>query len=77
MLKLHDIRIFLIPTPREQETAYMQSFVHDDDEFNAIIDQGMIILENELSSIFWENVWYANLEGRRNFLHLHDSTEEV
>ncbi|GMN30892.1 hypothetical protein TIFTF001_041520 [Ficus carica] len=33
-----DIRSILIPTPREQETAYMRSFVPDDDESDAIID---------------------------------------
>ncbi|GMN19374.1 hypothetical protein TIFTF001_046945 [Ficus carica] len=72
-----DIRSILTPTPREQQTAYMQSFVPDDDESDVIIDQWTMILENELSSIFWENVWYADLEGRQNFLRLHVSTEEV
>ncbi|GMN47965.1 hypothetical protein TIFTF001_017136 [Ficus carica] len=72
-----DIRSIFIPTLREQDTGYMQSFVPDDDESDAIINQWTIILENELSSIFWENVWYANLEGRRNFLRLHGSTEEA
>ncbi|GMN48068.1 hypothetical protein TIFTF001_017236 [Ficus carica] len=72
-----DIRSILITTPREQETAYMRRFAPDDDESDAIIDQWTIILENELSSIFWENIWYADLEGHRNVLCLHVSTEEV
>ncbi|GMN52589.1 hypothetical protein TIFTF001_021735 [Ficus carica] len=55
----------------------MQSFVPDDDEPDAIIDQWTTILEDELSSIFWENVWYADLEGHQNFLRLHGSIEEV
>ena len=55
----------------------MRSFVPDDDESNVIIDQWTVILENKLSSIFQENVWYANLEGRQNFLRLHVSTKEV
>ncbi|GMN59686.1 hypothetical protein TIFTF001_028776 [Ficus carica] len=53
------------------------SIVPDDDESDAIIGQWTIILENELSSIFWETVWYADLEGHRNFLRLYVSTEEV
>ena len=77
MLNYQDIRSILIPTPRERETAYMRSFVPDDDESDAIIDQWTMILENEVSSIFWENLWFADLEGRRNFLRLHVSTEEV
>ncbi|GMN67232.1 hypothetical protein TIFTF001_036292 [Ficus carica] len=72
-----NIRSILIPTSREQETVYIRSFVPDDDESDAIIDQWTIILENELSSVFWENVWYADLEGRQNFLRLHGSTKEV
>ena len=52
----------------------MIGFVPYDDDSDSIVDNWAAILESG-RSIFWEDSFHADLEGRRNFLD--DGTERV
>ncbi|GMN38519.1 hypothetical protein TIFTF001_007750 [Ficus carica] len=56
------------------EANYMIGFVPYDDDSDAIVDNWANILRSG-RSIFWEELLYADLEGRRNFLN--GGTERV
>ncbi|GMN43123.1 hypothetical protein TIFTF001_012332 [Ficus carica] len=58
----------------EQKANHMIGFVPYHDDSDAIVDNWATILESG-RSIFWEDLLYADLEGRRNFLN--GGTERV
>ncbi|GMN48162.1 hypothetical protein TIFTF001_017347 [Ficus carica] len=69
-----NINSILVPTLTEQKANHMIGFVPYDDDSDAIVDNWANILRSG-RSIFWEELLYANLEGRRNFLN--GGTERV
>ncbi|GMN31903.1 hypothetical protein TIFTF001_049726 [Ficus carica] len=69
-----NITSILVPTLAEQKANYMIGFVPYDDDSDAIVDNWANILRSG-RSIFWEELLYADLEGRRNFLN--GGTERV
>ncbi|GMN73499.1 hypothetical protein TIFTF001_053038 [Ficus carica] len=62
-----NIKSILVPTLVEQKANHMIGFVPYHDHSDAIVDNWATILESG-RSIFWEELLYADLEGRRNFL---------
>ncbi|GMN73054.1 hypothetical protein TIFTF001_054262, partial [Ficus carica] len=58
----------LVPTLEEQKANHMIGFVPYHDDSDAIMDNWATILESG-KSIFWEDLLYADLEDRRNFLN--------
>ncbi|GMN38521.1 hypothetical protein TIFTF001_007751 [Ficus carica] len=69
-----NINSILVPTLAEQKANHMIEFVPYDDDSDAIVDNWANILRSG-KSIFWEELLYADLEGRRNFLN--GGTERV
>ncbi|GMN69981.1 hypothetical protein TIFTF001_039024 [Ficus carica] len=69
-----NINSILVPTLTEQKANHMIGFVPYDDDYDAIVDNWANILRSG-RSIFWEELLYADLEGRRNFLN--GGTERV
>ncbi|GMN75043.1 hypothetical protein TIFTF001_052517, partial [Ficus carica] len=69
-----NINSILVPTLAEQKANHMIGFVPYDDDSDAIVDNWANILRSG-RSIFWEELLYADLEGRRNFLN--GGTERV
>ncbi|GMN64217.1 hypothetical protein TIFTF001_033298 [Ficus carica] len=69
-----NINSILVPTLAEQKANHMIGFVPYDDDSDAIVDNWANILRSGIS-IFWEELLYADLEGRRNFLN--GGTERV
>ncbi|GMN19199.1 hypothetical protein TIFTF001_039741 [Ficus carica] len=67
-----NIKSILVPTLEEQKANHMKGFVPYYDEPDAIVDNWATILESG-TSIFWEDLLHADLEGRRNFLHGYES----
>ncbi|GMN44937.1 hypothetical protein TIFTF001_014119 [Ficus carica] len=63
-----NINSILVPTLEEQKANHMIGFVLYHDDSDAIVDNWATILESG-RSIFWEDLLYADLEGRRNFLN--------
>ncbi|GMN59809.1 hypothetical protein TIFTF001_028912 [Ficus carica] len=63
-----NINSILVPTLAEQKANHMIGFVSYDDDSDAIVDNWANILRSG-RSIFWEELLYADLEGRRNFLN--------
>ncbi|GMN22768.1 hypothetical protein TIFTF001_047482 [Ficus carica] len=72
--KLQNINSILVPTLAEQKANHMIGFVPYDDDSDAIVDNWANILRSG-RSIFWEELLYADLEGRRNFFN--GGTERV
>ncbi|GMN47333.1 hypothetical protein TIFTF001_016509 [Ficus carica] len=62
-----NIKSILVPTLAEQKANHMIGFVPYHDHSDCIVDNWATILESG-RSIFWEELLYADLEGRRNFL---------
>ncbi|GMN47370.1 hypothetical protein TIFTF001_016548 [Ficus carica] len=69
-----NINSILVPTLEEQKANHMIGFVPYHDDSDAIVDNWATILESG-RSIYWEDLLYADLEGRRNFLN--GGTERV
>ncbi|GMN54192.1 hypothetical protein TIFTF001_023319 [Ficus carica] len=69
-----NINSILVPTLAEQKANHMIGFVPYDDDSDAIVDNWANILRSG-RSILWEELLYADLEGRRNFLN--GGTERV
>ncbi|GMN54713.1 hypothetical protein TIFTF001_023840 [Ficus carica] len=69
-----NINSILVPTLEEQKANHMIGFVPYHDDSDAIVDNWATILESG-RSIFWGDLLYADLEGRRNFLN--GGTERV
>ncbi|GMN51444.1 hypothetical protein TIFTF001_020602 [Ficus carica] len=67
-LLLMNIKSIIVPTLEEQKANHKKGFVPYHDDPDAIVDNWATILESG-TSIFWEDLLHADLEGRRNFLH--------
>ncbi|GMN60212.1 hypothetical protein TIFTF001_029299 [Ficus carica] len=63
-----NINSILVPTLEEQKANHMIGLVPYHDDSDAIVDNWATILESG-RSIFWEDLLYADLESRRNFLN--------
>ncbi|GMN46028.1 hypothetical protein TIFTF001_015214 [Ficus carica] len=69
-----NINSILVPTLEEQKANHMIGFVPYHDDSDVIVDNWATILKSG-RSIFWEDLLYADIEGRRNFLN--GGTERV
>ncbi|GMN46146.1 hypothetical protein TIFTF001_015324 [Ficus carica] len=63
-----NIKSILVPTLEEQKANHTKGFVPYHDDPDAIVDNWATTLESG-TSIFWDDLLHANLEGRRNFFH--------
>ncbi|GMN67284.1 hypothetical protein TIFTF001_036346 [Ficus carica] len=59
---VEDIMSILVPTLEEQKANHMKGFVPYHDDLDAIVDNWTTILESG-TSIFWEDLLHADLEG--------------